>query len=102
MGLVDAGTISGSAGKEVLAELLKDGGDPAAIVQARGLAQESDEVKLGEIVADVLAQNPDHVARFRDGNDRLMGFFVGQSMKATGGKANPQVLQALIRDQLVE
>ncbi len=98
--LVDSGKISGSAGKDVLAELLRAGGDPAAIVEARGLAQESDEVKLSAIVAEVLAANAEQVQKYRDGNNRLLGFFVGQVMKATRGKANPKLVQQILAKQL--
>jgi len=100
--LVDGGTISGSAGKEVLAELLVSGGAPFAIVEARGLAQLSDEVKLREIVSRVLAENADHVEKFREGNKRLLGFFVGQVMKATSGKANPKLVQKILATELPE
>ncbi len=98
--LVDGGTISGSAGKEVLAELVAQGGDPAAIVERRGLRQVSDEGALAPIVDAVVAEHPDHVARFRAGNAGMLGFFVGQVMKRSGGKADPKRVNELVRARL--
>jgi len=76
------------------------GGDPEAIIQARGMTQISDEDALRSIIADALAANPDKVAAYREGKTGLLGFFMGQVMRATGGKANPQVVKALLEKQL--
>ncbi len=98
--LVDGGTLSATAGKEVFAVLLAEGGEPADIVAARGLAQVSDDAALEPVVAQVLADHPDHVARYRGGKTGLLGFFTGQVMRATGGNANPgrvrEILELLL------
>ncbi len=87
--LVDDATITASAGKDVLAALIADGGDPAAIVAARGLAQATSADELGATVAEVLGKHPGKVAEYRGGKTGLLGFFVGQVMKASGGRASP-------------
>jgi aspartyl-tRNA(Asn)/glutamyl-tRNA(Gln) amidotransferase subunit B len=69
-------------------------------VQAEGLAQVSDRGALEAAVRDVVAKNPEQVAQFKAGKDKVMGFFVGQVMKATGGKANAQLVQELLRAAL--
>ncbi|MBP9202385.1 MAG: Asp-tRNA(Asn)/Glu-tRNA(Gln) amidotransferase subunit GatB [Kofleriaceae bacterium] len=97
VGLIVDGTLSGKLGKEVFAEAYRTGVDPAAIVDARGLRQISDEAELERIAATVLAANQGSVASFRAGKEGLLGFFVGQVMKATAGRANPAVTQAVLR-----
>src|SRR5688572_11433244 len=76
----------------VFETMLESGEDPAAIVEARGLRQTSDTGAIEAVIADVLASNPDKVAEFKGGKDKLFGFFVGQVIKAMAGKANPQVV----------
>ena len=76
------------------------GARPQAIVEAEGLAQIGDEGALTAAVADVLAKNPDAVAQIRAGRNNAFGFLVGQVMKATGGKANPKLVNELIRKNL--
>ena len=98
--LAEDGTISGPAAKEVFAELMAKGGDPAGIISARGLTQVSDESAIAAIVDEVLAANPDKVAAYREGKTALLGFFVGQSLKASGGKANPKVVQEVVAARL--
>jgi glutaminyl-tRNA synthetase len=98
--VVESGTIAGPAAKEVFAELMRHGGDPQQIISARGLAQVSDEAAIAAIVDEVLASNPDKVATYRGGKSALLGFFVGQVVKASKGKANPQVAQKLLTKQL--
>ncbi len=98
--LAEEGTISGPAAKEVFAELMAKGGDPAEIISARGLTQVSDESAIAAIVDEVLAANPDKVAAYRDGKTALLGFFVGQALKASGGKANPKVVQEVVAARL--
>ena len=100
LALVDADTLSATAAKSVLAELVRSGGSPRAIVDARGLAQVSDESALGDAVARVVAREPANAAAYRQGRTGLLGWFVGQVMKETGGRANPQLLQRLLREQL--
>jgi glutaminyl-tRNA synthetase len=98
--LVDAGTVSNLAGKEVLTELVAKGGEPEAIIERRGLRQVNDTDALRPIVAAVLEAHPDHVARYRAGNAGLLGFFTGAVVRQSGGKANPQSVKALLETAL--
>jgi len=98
--LVDAQTIGGPGAKQVVEVLFEAGGEPAEIVQARGLAQVSDASAIEAAVDAVLAASPAEVERYRGGNKKLMGFFVGQVMKQTRGKGNPAVVNALLRAKL--
>jgi aspartyl-tRNA(Asn)/glutamyl-tRNA(Gln) amidotransferase subunit B len=102
-GLIDLivdGTISGRLGKDVFAAMLETGKDAAAIVEERGLRQVSDSAAIESAIAAVLAAQGDKVAEYRAGKEKLFGFFVGQVMKATQGKANPALLNELLRKQL--
>ncbi|MDR6225785.1 Asp-tRNA(Asn)/Glu-tRNA(Gln) amidotransferase subunit GatB [Desmospora profundinema] len=98
--LIEEGTISNTIGKKVFKELVVKGGDPKRIVEEKGWVQISDEGKLKEIVTQVLEANPQSIADLKNGKDRALGFLVGQVMKATKGKANPQLVNQLIRDQI--
>jgi aspartyl-tRNA(Asn)/glutamyl-tRNA(Gln) amidotransferase subunit B len=98
--LVADGVVNRNTAKGLLPRLRGTDHDPAALVQAEGLAQVSDRGALEAAVRDVVARNPDQVAQFRAGKDKVLGFFVGQVMKATGGKANAQLLQELLRAAL--
>ena len=100
--LVQEGTISGSIAKTVFEEMRKTGKAPAAIVAEQGLTQVSDAEALSAHIAQVLASNPDKVSAYRSGKEGLLGFFVGQVMKATQGKANPQLLNQLVKKQLAQ
>jgi Asp-tRNA(Asn)/Glu-tRNA(Gln) amidotransferase B subunit len=100
IGLVADGTISESSGKTVLAALATDGGNPMEIVEARGLTQVRDDSRLEGWVASVIADHPAEVARYRDGEAKLVGFFVGQVMKRSGGKADPKRVNELLRSAL--
>jgi aspartyl-tRNA(Asn)/glutamyl-tRNA(Gln) amidotransferase subunit B len=100
--LISDGTISGRIAKEVFEILCETGRDPAEIVEERGLRQVSDTGAIEAIVDQVVAGNPDKVAEFRSGKDKLLGWFVGQVMKATGGKANPALANELVRKRLTE
>jgi Asp-tRNA(Asn)/Glu-tRNA(Gln) amidotransferase B subunit len=97
---VESGVISGPAGKEVFAVLMDEGGDPDQIIVDRGLAQVSDEAAIAAMVDEVIAANPDKVEAYRGGKTQLMGFFVGQTVRASQGKANPQVVQKLLAERL--
>ena len=97
---VESGEISGPAGKEVFSVLIGQGGDPAAIIAERGLAQVSDESAIAAMVDDVIAANPDKAEAYRAGKTALAGFFVGQVVRASQGKANPQVIQKLVAERL--
>ena len=98
--LITDGTISGKIAKEVFSGMWDGEGDAAQIVEARGLKQISDVDELEAVVARVVADNPAQADQFRAGKDKLMGFFVGQVMKATGGKANPKQVNQLLREKL--
>lgn len=93
-------TISGKIGKEVFAGIWDGEGDALDIIEARGLKQISDSGELEALVAQVLTDNPDQVAEFRGGKEKILGFFVGQIMKQTQGKANPGEINRLLRQQL--
>ena len=84
-------TIGGNAGKTVLAELIKNGGDPAQIVKEKGLAQVSDEGFIQEAVTKVLNDNPSEVEKYLAGKETLLQWFMGQVARATKGKADPTV-----------
>jgi aspartyl-tRNA(Asn)/glutamyl-tRNA(Gln) amidotransferase subunit B len=98
--LIDSGEISGKIAKSVFDEMVSSGKTPAQIVAEQGLTQISDEVAILTAIDAVLAANADKVAQYRSGKDKLFGFFVGQVMKATQGKANPQKLNELLRSRL--
>ncbi|NKQ36564.1 MAG: Asp-tRNA(Asn)/Glu-tRNA(Gln) amidotransferase subunit GatB [Chloroflexi bacterium] len=100
--LVDKGTINNNTAKDVLAEMFTTGQSPQEIVTAKGLAQISDEDALTTAVAQILDDNPEMVARYLAGEDKLRGWFVGQVMKATRGKANPGLVNQLLSQQLAE
>ena len=97
---VESGAISGPAGKEVFAVLMAEGGDPEQIIAERGLAQISDEAAIAALVDEVIAANPDKADAYRSGKTQLMGFFVGQAVRASQGTANPQVIQKLVAERL--
>jgi glutaminyl-tRNA synthetase len=99
--LVDGGTVTGPGAKQVLEELVEKGGEPAEIVRRRGLEQ-LDDAALEPVVAQILEAHPDNVELYRGGKTALLGFFVGQVMKATRGRANPQAVQTLLRRSLDE
>ena len=100
LALKAGGTISGSAAKEVLAVMVETRRGAAEIVHERGLEQVSDESALAAEVDAVIAAHPDEVAAFRGGKQGLLGFFVGLVMKRTGGQANPQLVNRLLREKL--
>ena len=98
--LIENNEVNSSAAREVLAVLVREGGDPAAIIDARGLRQISDTAELERIIDEVIAANPDKAEAWRGGRTGLLGFFVGQVMRRTGGRANPQLVQSLLEQQL--
>ena len=95
--LIADGTLSNTLGKQVFEIMVETGEDPAAIVEARGLKQTSDTGAIEAAIADVMASNADKVADYRGGKDKLFGFFVGQVMKAMAGKANPGIVNDLLK-----
>ena len=98
--LVADGTLSGSLAKQVFEVMLETGEAPGAIVEARGLKQTSDTGAIEAVIAEVLAKNPGQLGQYRAGKEALFGFFVGQTMKAMGGKANPGVVNELLKKAL--
>ncbi len=100
LALIGDGTLSGRLGKDVFEIMLETGQDAAAIVEERGLRQVSDLGAIEAVIAQIMADNPDNVAAYRAGRDKLFGFFVGQTMKAMGGKANPAVVNDLLKKAL--
>jgi glutaminyl-tRNA synthetase len=98
--MIDDEIISNKIAKQVFEEMVISGENPAVIVEAQGLVQISDPAVISPIIDDVMAKNPDNVEKYRAGNTKLFGFFVGQVLKATGGKANPQVVNDLVAQKL--
>lgn len=98
--MIDNGTISGKIAKTVFEEMYRTGKPADTIVKEKGLLQISDEEGLSRIVDEVLAKNSDQVEQYRKGKDKLFGFFVGETMKATKGKANPQLVNKLLKEKL--
>ncbi|HZY10547.1 MAG TPA: Asp-tRNA(Asn)/Glu-tRNA(Gln) amidotransferase subunit GatB, partial [Bacteroidota bacterium] len=98
--LIEDGTISGKIAKEIFEEMLKSNEDPRVIVERKGLKQLSDERAIEKIIDEVLDQNQQQVSKFRTGNEKVFGFFVGEVMKATRGKANPGVVNKILKQKL--
>jgi glutaminyl-tRNA synthetase len=97
---VESGAVSAQAGRDVFAEMVERGGEPGEIIARRGLTQLSDEAAMAAIVDDVVAANSDKVAQYRGGKTALLGFFVGQVVKASDGRANPKVAQKMLAERL--
>ncbi len=100
LALVADGTLSGSLAKQVFEAMLETGDAPGKIVEERGLKQTSDTGTIEAVIADVLTKNPKQLEQYRGGKETLFGFFVGQTMKAMAGKANPQVVNDLLKKAL--
>ena len=95
--LIKNETISGKIAKSVF-ELMADGDkDPEKIVKEKGLKQQSDPKELEKLINKVISENPDKVKEYKSGKDKLFGFFVGQAMKISGGKANPQLVNEILK-----
>jgi aspartyl-tRNA(Asn)/glutamyl-tRNA(Gln) amidotransferase subunit B len=97
---VEEGRISGKQGKDVLLEMFKTEKGAEQVIEELGLAQLSDAGEIERIVTDVLASNPQQLAAYRGGKEALFGFFVGQVMKVSKGKANPKVVNELLKEKL--
>ena len=93
-------TISGKLAKEVFEVMWAEGLEADAVIEARGLKQVSDPAAIGRVIDEIIAANPKQLADYRSGKDKLFGFFVGQTMKAMGGKANPTLLNDLLKQKL--
>lgn len=98
--LIENGTISGKIAKTVFEEMYKTGKDAEVIVEEKGLVQISDAGAIDKAIDEVIAKHPNEVDRFRFGEEKLIGFFVGQVMKLTKGKANPQMVNELLKKKL--
>lgn len=97
---IDSGRISANAGKGVLGELFREGAEVDAVIKAKGLEQVSDTGAIEKVVDEVLAANAADVEKYKAGNQKLMGFFMGQVMKAMKGKGNPQLASELLKKKL--
>jgi len=100
--LIEQGTISGKIAKSIFTDLVEKGGDPEQIVKDKGLVQISDEGELAKIVNQVLDQNQQSIDDFKAGKEKAIGFLVGQIMKETKGKANPGVVNKLLKEEIVK
>ncbi|PCJ96335.1 MAG: Asp-tRNA(Asn)/Glu-tRNA(Gln) amidotransferase GatCAB subunit B [Zetaproteobacteria bacterium] len=98
--LISDDTISGKIAKDVFAEMFTSGKNAAAIVDEKGLKQVTDTGAIEAIIDEVIAENPDNVAAYKGGKDKLFGFFVGQVMKKSQGKANPAAVNKLLKERL--
>lgn len=100
IGLISDNTISGKIAKDVFAEMYASGKDAAVIVEEKGLKQVTDTGAIEAVIDEVIAENPDNVAAYKGGKDKLFGFFVGQVMKKMQGKANPAAVNELLKRKL--
>ncbi len=98
--LIDKGAISTTIARTIFDDMVETGDTPASIVEKKGLVQISDTGELDGAIKQIIADNPNEVARFKDGDKKLMGFFMGQLMKATRGRANPKKASQLLREKL--
>ena len=98
--LIEEGTISGKIAKEVFEDMYRTGKGPRQIVEEKGLVQITDEAALTKVIEEVISANPSQLKEYRSGKDKLFGYFVGQVMKATGGKANPALVNSLLKTML--
>jgi aspartyl-tRNA(Asn)/glutamyl-tRNA(Gln) amidotransferase subunit B len=97
---IDDGTISGKIGKELMPLLIDSGKDPDDLIREKGLVQVTDEAALRAVVEAVIAANPQQVEAFRAGKTQAFGWFVGQAMKASAGKASPAIVNRLLKELL--
>ena len=98
--MIEKGTISGKIAKTVFAEMVATGNPPEKIVREKNLIQVTDQGAIETVIEEVLKENPEQVKRYRKGKTKLLGFFVGQVMKKTKGKANPQMVNTILKDKL--
>ena len=97
---ISSGVISGRTAKEVFEIMKESGEEPNKIIESKGLQQKSDPKELEKIIEKILTENKDKVEQYKSGKDKLFGFFVGQVMKISGGKANPQLVNQILKDKL--
>jgi aspartyl-tRNA(Asn)/glutamyl-tRNA(Gln) amidotransferase subunit B len=98
--LIDQGVISGKMGKTVFDEMAKTGKSAKSIIEEKGLVQVSDIAAIEDIVAEILSETPQQVEQYKNGKTKVFGFFVGQIMKKTRGKANPQIVNDVLKKAL--
>ena len=98
--LIKNGTISGKIAKTVFELMLKNDEDPQRIVEEKGLKQQSDPKALEELIDKIINNNREKAVEYKQGKEKLFGFFVGQAMKASGGKANPQLINEILKKKL--
>ena len=98
--LIEKNTISNNIGKQIIVDMMKDGTKASEIVEKRGLSQISDEGAIKEVCEKVAAAHPNEVAAYKNGKVQLLGFFVGQVMKETKGRANPKAVNELMKEIL--
>jgi aspartyl-tRNA(Asn)/glutamyl-tRNA(Gln) amidotransferase subunit B len=98
--LITDGTISGKIAKDVFSDMFETGKEAANIIESKGLKQVSDTGAIEAMIDKVIAENQDKVDEYRNGKDKLFGFFVGQTMKLSGGQANPGMVNQLLKDKL--
>jgi aspartyl-tRNA(Asn)/glutamyl-tRNA(Gln) amidotransferase subunit B len=99
---IEDSTISGKIAKEVFEEMWNTGSSPEKIIETKGLKQVTDSVEIREIINQALDQNPTQLEQYKDGKDKLFGFFVGQVMKISKGKANPEQVNKILKEKLEE
>jgi aspartyl-tRNA(Asn)/glutamyl-tRNA(Gln) amidotransferase subunit B len=98
--IIEAGTISGKMAKDIIVDMYRTGKPPRTIIEEKGMVQITDEAALEKTIAGVIAANPTQIEQYRAGKEKLFGYFVGQVMKATEGKANPQLINELLKKML--
>lgn len=100
--LINDRTISRKIAKDVFEEMLKSDKEPRAIVEEKGWIQVSDSSAIEKVIEEILTKNPTQVEQYRTGNEKVFGFFVGQTMKAMGGKGNPSLVNEILKKQLTK
>ncbi|MDI6703529.1 MAG: Asp-tRNA(Asn)/Glu-tRNA(Gln) amidotransferase subunit GatB [bacterium] len=100
LGLIDKGVISGKIAKDIIVHMFRTGKDPSLIVEEKGLVQITDEDEVSKVIDEVILENKKAVLEYKSGKTKVMGFLVGQVMKKTEGKANPQIVNKLLREKI--
>ena len=98
--MITSGKISGKIAKDVFEKMQVNNKDPQQIVEKEGLTQQSDQKELEKIISQVLSKNKDKVIQYKSGKEKLFGYFVGEVMKVSKGKANPQLVNKILKEKL--
>jgi aspartyl-tRNA(Asn)/glutamyl-tRNA(Gln) amidotransferase subunit B len=98
--LISKGTINGKIAKEILPELLEKGGSVQALVESKGMTSLADPAAIGKLIDEIMAANPTELEQYRGGKTKLLGFFVGQVMKQSGGRAEPKLTNQILAERL--